>query len=397
MPVELQINTRESDTGTAIRTIRFFNEVKLSMKYDSVASTFSFVMYYDPANKEHAEIAGVSHYHEAIIKYAHTEGEKELLLTGYILSQLFKSSSKKEPLAIGGYSKAGLLEDCDVPPELYPLESNGLTFRQIVNKVISKFGGKKGIKFIVENNRSTRGISDSAFKTETERVDASIPKSTAPESRNIKAYLTELATQKNIILSHNPEGNLVVSTANTDGTPILDIDADSSPSVGFVGMTLNYNGQAIHSHITVVRQADDEGGNSAKHTIANPLCPIVYRPKVVQLTSGDDISITEAATHEVSKELKNINLTIELDRAVINGKFIRPNNTISVKNRDIYLYNKTRWFIESVEYTQSAQKESVILTCALPWVYNYYATNPNGKKSGPYNIFIDPHKNLPRV
>lgn len=394
MPVELQINTRESDTGSAIRTVNFFNSVKINLKYDCVASTFAFDMYFDPNNKEHAEIVGISHYHEAILKYVHDNGKKQLLITGYILSQNLPHSSKPELISIGGYSKPGLIEDCDIPTSLYPLESNGLTFRQIVNKVLSPFGGKKGIKFVV---RSDKGYSSTGYKTEEQRVDAKIEKSTAPESKNIKSYLTDLATQKNLVLSHTPEGNLLVTTANTDSKPIFEIDIDSQESIGYVSMNLNFNGQGMHSHITVIQQANDEGGNAATFTIQNPLVPIVYRTKVVNLTSGNDLTAKEAAINELSKELKNVNLVIVMDRATYNNTFVTPNETIVVRNRKVGLYKKTRWFIEAVEFEADTDSEKVTITCVLPWTYNYYALNQNGKRSGPYNIFIDPHKNLPDV
>jgi prophage tail gpP-like protein len=367
-----------------LRNIKFFNDDKISLKYDSLASTFAFAMEFDPDNKEHAELACVSHIHECKLIYEHEDKSEELLITGFMLSQAFQDDAKSHLANISGYTKTGVLEDCDIPISIYPLESNGLTFREIVQKVIKPFGDprKGGFKFIVRS-----GKADSKF-TEDQKVDRKIDKSTAPESKNIKEYLTELATQKNLVLSHTPEGNLLVTTANTGGKPLFEIDADRNPGVGYVSMSLVYNGQPMHSEITVIRQADIDGGNSAEYTIKNPLVPIVFRPRVVSLTSGDDVTIEEAARNELGKELKAITLNIVMDRATINKKFITPNNTIIVRNRKLFLYNKTKWFIEGVDFNGDAEKETVTLTCVLTYVYN---------NQTPVNPFVDPHKNLPRV
>lgn len=393
MPVELIIDTRQSDTGNAKKIVRFFASSKINLKYDSIASTFSVSIYFDPSNQEHAEIAGVSHYHEVIVNYLHSNNTTQKLITGYILSQMFVKSSKPELTSIGGYSKTGVLEDCDIPTDI-PLESVGLTFRNIVEKIIKKFGGSKGIKFIV---KQSKGRADVTFKDTSSRVDEELPKVTGPESKNIKSYLTELATQKNLVLSHTNTGDLLITTANTDSEPLFEVDADKDNSFGIESITMNYNGQALHSEITVVRQADDEGGNAAIYTIKNPLCPIVFRPKVESLKVGNDITISEAAQNELCKELKAINFTIVMSKVAFNNQFITPNNVIVLKSRANYLYKRTKLFIESVDYEAESDNEKITLTCVLPWVYNYYALNIDGKRSGPYNIFIDPHKNLPRV
>lgn len=373
----LKVNTRQSNTGDPIRTVKYFTDFKMSLKYDSVASTFAFGFYFDPSNVEHAEIACVSHMHECQIFY-----DEELLITGFTLSQTLVHSSVPELVQIGGYSKPGVLEDCDIPTKMYPLESNGKTFRQIVQRLISPFNFEFKITDLAKKDANTRF-------TITEKADKEIPKSTAPESQNIKSYLTELATQKNLILTHDEFGNLLITEANTKAKPLFVFDG----AVGMEGitkLTLSYGGQALHSHITVIRQADQDGGNAAEYTIRNPFVPVAatYRPKVTTLTSGDDVTIEEAARNELAKELKAIVLKVEMDRGKIDGKFIRPNNTIIVKDREIFLYKKVTWFIESVDFEIDPKGEKCSLTCVPVYVYD---------NKTPENFFVDPHKNLPRV
>ncbi len=384
MGVVLKVNTRQSDTGDKIRTVRFFNDFEMNLRYDSIADTFSFSFLFDPNNPEHAEIACVSHYHECAIYY-----DGELLINGYMLSQGFNNSPKPELVHIGGYSKAGVFEDCDVPTNMYPLESNGLSLRQICQRILDNFNthirSQEGkFKLIIADIAKSEASSKIVKK-----VDKTIPKSTAKESQNIKSYLTTLATQKNLVLSHTPEGDLLITEANTSGDPVFVYD-DKQKNIGFTDMKLNFNGQQMHSHITVIRQASQDGGNAAEYTIRNPFVPVaaVYRPKTVVMSSGDDITIQEAAENELRNELKAISLIITLDRGKINGTFIRPNTICKVKNRNVFLYKSVMWFIESVNFKVNADQETSVLTCVPTYVYS---------EETPVNFFVNIHENLPRI
>lgn len=394
--MNLKINDR-----LRIRDVEFFNDFKLDLKYDSVASTFSFKYYFDPFNKEHAELACVSHFHEAILEH---NGER--LITGYILSNIFNDSSKKQLSEIGGYSKPGVLEDCEIPTSLYPLEVNGLTLKEITQKIIKPFG--LGLIVDADTNEEVSlaftdvappdvdgGIIQSESGIESvsqtlglpDKLNKKIDKANAREIQNIKSFLTELATQRNVLLSHDSYGNLLFTEAKTNLKPILYFNVPENGLIG-TSMSLSFNGQGMHSHITVLKQASPDEGNAGEFTIRNPYVPILYRPRVITQTSGDDITIEETARQALAAELKNITLTITTDRWEIDGKIIRPNNIISVYNPDLFIYSKTNFFIESVSFTGDAKKTTAVLTCVLPEVYN---------KKVVKNIFVNAHENFPRI
>jgi len=356
--MNLKINDR-----IKVRDIEFFNNFNLTLRYDSIASTFNFGFYFDPSNPEHRELACVSHFHEAIIEH-----NGETLVTGYILAQSFTDQAEKQLVQFAGYSLSGVLEDCQIPPSLYPLQSDGLTLRQIATKLIKPFK----LSMIV----------DSAVDKKMDKV---YPKTTAKETQSIKDYLNELAGQRNIVLSHDSAGRLLFTEAKADQQPILIIGPEGLPGVT---MALSFSGQQLHSEITVLKQADSGGGNAGQITIANPYVPIVYRPKVVTQSSGDDNDTQEAARMSLSEELRNIVLTINIDRWEINGVLIRPNNTIRINNPNLFLFKEVDWFVESINFVGDNTKETAVLTCVLPEVHT---------KKTPLNIFVDPHFNAPRV
>jgi len=341
------------------KKVDYFNNLALSLRYDSVGSTFGFNFYYNPDNKEHKDLACVSHYHLARIEH-----NKKLIFTGFILSEKFKSTSVKELVGFAGYSVPGVLEDSNIPTDSYPLESLGLSLKQIAEKFVKPFQIKIDIDPAVES-----------------RMNKVFEKTTADATQSIKDYLVELASQRNIIVSHTAKGHLLFTEAKTNIPPILTF---GEKLIG-TNYDLDFNGQALHSHITVVKQADSEGGNAGEFTIRNPYVPYettnTYRPKVIIQSSGDDIDTEQCAKNALAAELKNIKLTIVTDRwEDNNGDLILPNNMISVTSTELYLFKKTNWFIESVDYAGDNKQMIATLHCVLPEVYN-------GKF--PSNIFTD--------
>jgi prophage tail gpP-like protein len=314
----------------------------------------------------------VSHFHEAIVTHG-----GETILTGFILSQKFISEPKKTLVEIGGYAKPGVWEDCDIPTSSFPLQSDGLSLLQICQKLANPFHLKVEVDSIAKKD-STKSIQ--------QKADKAIPKSTAKSSENIKSYLTRLATQQKVVLTHNELGSVVLTEAKTNIEPLFHIDMGNMPGTK---VTMHFSGQQIHSHITVIKEASTEGGNAGEFTIRNPYCPVayVYRPKVITQSSGDDISIEEYAKQQLALELKGITLTIETDRWQINGKLIKPNNIVTVYAPEIFIYKKTKWFIEGVDLTGNEKETTAVITCVLPCVYD---------GSTPENIFVNPHDNLPR-
>lgn len=342
--MELTINDRIRN-----RKINFFNNFTLKLQYDSVGSAFSFSFYFNPENQEHKEVMCIGHFHKCIITH-----NNETLLTGIILSQDFSHEAEPKMVTISGYSLPGVLEDCEIPTSLYPLQSDGLSLRQVASKLIQPFG----LSLTVDSSVASL-------------VDASFTSTTASESQSIKAFLSELASQKNVVISHDEFGNLLFTKSKTNLQPIIDFDVPKGSLPG-TSMNLKFDGQQMHSHITVQKQAsEDEGTNAAEYTIRNPfVIGSVYRPKVISQSSGDDNDTEKAAKTALSAELKNIKLTIVTDRWVVDGKILKPNNIITVKNPQCYLFDKTKWFIESIDYTGNNEINTAVLNCVLPCVYD---------------------------
>jgi prophage tail gpP-like protein len=331
------------------RQVEFFNQFSLNLRYDSIASGFSFKGYFNPSNIDLKEIYCVGHYHIVTLEH-----NGELLLTGNILSEAFDHANNKELVSFGGYSTPGVLEDCNIPPDSYPLQSDGLTLKEIATKLLKRFN----LQMIIHS--SVESLMNEPYE-----------KTTAEATSTIKDYLTSLANQKNIVISHDAMGRIIFTKANTNRAPLLDFNLPGESTIPFTKMNLSFNGQGMHSHIHVIKEPDPEGGNAGESVIRNPyVISSVYRPKVIIQNSGTDIDTDKVARMALAAELKNLKLVITTDRWELNGKILKPNNIITVVNPEVYLYKKSKWFIEEIEFQGNNKEVIAKLTCCPPEVYN---------------------------
>lgn len=333
--------------------IDYYRKISVSLNYDSVASVFSIDLYFNPSDPIHRELFRPGAFPSVTIEH-----NGELLITGVLLSYKFKSSSQKELISISGYSKTGVLEDCEIPKSVYPLQSNGLTLRQIAEKLVKPFG----IGLVVDPS-----IAD--------RVDQKYNLTTASDTQSVKSYLADLAGQKHIMLTHDEKGNLVLSDAKINQTPVYDLSA-GMPGLEF---EFDYDGQRMHNEIAIQKQATKTGkGNIGTSTIANPYCS-AFRPRIIRQTSGQEVDTSNAARNALSEELKGIPLNFSMDRWDLNGKILRPNTIITVADPELFLFNKTKFFVGSVSFQGDEVSETATVSCFLPEVFG---------TGTPKNIFI---------
>lgn len=327
------------------RTFEEYNGVSVSLRYDSVASTFSFDVLFEPERSDHREV-----FQPATYKSVTIEHEGELLITGQLLSHSFRSSSITELTSVAGYSKTGVLEDCEIPTSVYPLQSNKLTLRQIANKILKPFKLDLVVDPIVQSV-----------------VDKVYPVSTASDSQSCKQYLAELAGQRHVMLTHNERGGLVMTQAQVSAPPIHDFYVKDQ----WLSMELGFDGQAMHSEITMIKQqtkgrkdGTHKKGNAGQAAIKNPYVPSSqFRPRTVRQTSGEMVDTKNAVRNMLSEEIATIPLKIEIKGWKLNGRIVRPNTVVTVTNPDLYLYNKTRWFVAQVDFHGDQNAETALLTC----------------------------------
>jgi prophage tail gpP-like protein len=322
-----------------------FNTIEISLKYDSVASTFAFSYYQD-----NTKPSVIEPYKRCVI-----EDDGETLITGTILSKTSNEAAVKTIVGISGYSTTGVLEDCQIPLEVYPLQNDGKTLKEITEAIIKPFG----IGLVIDQGPNFTQIVDSANEV--------IETTTAEPSDTVKGYLATLASQKNIVLSHTPNGSLRFTRAFASGKSKYTFE-QGQPNVS---VSLVFSGQPMHSKIVAMKQADE--GNSGEAEIVNPYV-VGFRPRVIIQTSGTDTDTEKVVRNALSEELKNIQLVLNiggLQDWKYSGNKLRPNTLIDVIAPDCGINKKTQFFVEEILLKETAKDgQTATLTCVVPEVHN---------------------------
>ncbi len=326
----------------------------ITFNYDAVSDTFSLTSpFFEHWAKSKKVFKPLTY---PVVEIFDNRGHK--LLTGYIINHTFKSSSNGNEIAVSGYSKTGVLDDCpDVSNSLGEGEGQStcyqeLSLRQLAENLVKPFG--------------IEVIADDLVKG---KMDEPYEQSTTDQSDSIASYLAKLATLKNIVMRSTPEGRLRFTQIDPDLKPV----AKFSTGDGVVNeISLQVNGQAMHSVINIMGAAtlyeedpEDEEKAGELQSITNPLVGL-YRP-MVKKQGTETGAIKEVTKAALADELKNITVQIECRGwKIIDESILAPGDLISVKSPDVYLYDWTTLLVRSVQLKENAQGKTSSIMCVLP-------------------------------
>lgn len=323
-----------------------FSSLKIDLNYASIDSVFSFNGLYDDSLEDHKTLFKPLTY--PTVKIETEDGER--ILSGTSLSNVFTDSPIEKLSSISGHTRCGVLGNVNVSPDNYPLEFNGLSLFQIAEKLCAPY-------------------SINVYKgNESDKVDEEISEISIEHTQSIGSFLSTVAAQKGLVITHTKFSNIVFEKASTKTKP----KAVFTEGSGNTGMRLMVNGQAMHSEITVLRQASLNTNNAGQSTIINPYVA-VYRPVVKKQNSGTNNDTEQAARRALGNELENIVLTIDLSSWYWPNttEIVDHNSIIEVMSPKLHLFNRTVFFVKSVSLMMDTEKgETSRLTCVLPEVYN---------------------------
>ena len=312
-----------------------FTMYELELKYNSIASTFALTV-----NK--GVIKGDLDYKDITI-YLH--GRK--VLTGHILPITSKYESIKGTIKLVGYSSTGSMEISTIPESTYPLIHDGYSLLRIAERLSEPFGVKVGYSVNVS--------SDVKRVFETTEADY---------TTTVKQYLSMLSSLRNVILTHDVEGNLYF-TRYLEGAqrPV----ASFVNGYGIQNSTLRIP-KDMHQEIIVIRQASYinpswTSGSQKPFKITNPYVK-KYSSKTIVMADSDHFDGDRAVRNALNEELSGIMLQINTT------KFVMPGQLVEVKIPDHNINDVTEFMVKDVNVVgDSKEQERYTLTCVLPQVF----------------------------
>lgn len=327
------------------------SNVNVTLSLDTVASTFSFDGYFDQEKESLRNIYKPFTYQKADVWFVDEKlGINQKLITGTILNQGLSVQKQPQLTNISGYSVTGLFEDVSIPEDLYPLEYNGLGLKDIVQSYCDYFG----IRLYIYPNALT---------------DVSIPfeKAKSQPGETIKSFISKLASSRNITVAHDNLGRLILYKVLAQIPPAAKIDENDKD---VVRISMKPNGQAMHSSITIIRQASFNDDNAGQYTAISPFVPSgIKRPKVKTLQFGTNNDTKAMAEAEICREAKNFPIIIEKEGWTIGGKLLRSGFYIELTAPSLFL-QRTKLVIQNINFKDNKKDgKTTTITCVHPCVY----------------------------
>ena len=314
-----------------------FSNLTLKFNLDTFASVFSFDARFDPFNVEHQKIFKPLTYPKIEI----FSNDMDLLLTGNIVNNDFTSTKTPQLVSFSGYTKSGILEDVTIPDSVYPLEKNNQSLSEISDQLLKPFG----IGQLIESNVANE-------------MNLVYEKAVAQPTQSVASFLTQLASQRNIVIGHTKKGDVYYFKAFIGSKPVKSYDESN-----LLSSKMAINGRAFHSDITVRRQPSDENvGVSTVDGVKNPNVEQI-RSVCKILSSGDDTSTIQAAQNVLAAELRGIQLALELpkiDYELLCGQIIE------FINPELFIYKKQKFVINEIIYNEDSGEDTMTINCLTP-------------------------------
>lgn len=264
----------------------------------------------------------------------------ELVINGLVYTVENRLSSAGRTKTITGYSFSVDAVDSTIKP---PYEKNNITLEQRANALVAPLG--------------IRAIFNSDSGGQFKRITAS------PED-TIFSHLSKLASQRGMLVSSTPEGDLLFTQAGSGG------------SVGTIGegdgLVSEWSGVFDgRKRFNVYRAIGQSPGGKAKVAIA--VDSKVPRPRFLTFSASDTTlgNIDQAAQWKRSKQMaETLSIPLEVEGWIAPNDKMWTNNTyLTIVSETLNVPDGFEFLIKSVAFSLAADGKKVSLQLVPPQVY----------------------------
>lgn len=315
---------------------------KVRRAIDTVADAFTVSIRWDAVNENLAELLAPYGYQAAECYLG-----KDLVVNGILYNQKIR------------YSRDGIVKDLEsfsLPIDIVdtncrqPFEQTKITLKDRIETLVEPFG----LKVVYDI------IADEPF----DRVTSS------PDDK-VFDHLLGLAQQRGALLTSTPLGELLVTEANTLGSPVDSITEELPPATEY---TIEFNGRERFSEYQARAQSPGRRSRSkSKLKVASAFDSVVPYTRFMSFNADETTmgNIQKAADWRRSKEVARA-LTIPIpvyswyDK---NNNLWKENTIVTVKSEQLQIPDGYNFLIRAVDYMFGRDGTPAVLHVVPPQVY----------------------------
>lgn len=320
---------------------RAWESVEITLALDNFASV-AFTAPWEPERREFRETFQPFTYKPLEVLVG---GER--LFTGTLVGVNPAVTPEARTLQASGYSMPGVLQDACEPASAWPLELNGLTLRQIAEKLLEPFG--LGVQMDADDGTPFRRVA------------------LEPDG-NVYQLLVDLAKQRGLVISDTPTGALRFLRSATGGQPVAWFREGEQP---LLSVAATFSPQAYYSEITGIAKTRHGRGGS-RYTVANTKLPGVIRPLAFTLDDTDGPDVPAAARAKLGRMFANaLSVQVEVPTwRTHDGALWAPNTTVMLEAPGAMIFRSTEFVIRTVTLRQNDEATTAGLELVLPGAYS---------------------------
>ncbi|MCP4444594.1 MAG: hypothetical protein GY811_04515 [Myxococcales bacterium] len=272
----------------------------------------------------------------------------DTLFTGTAVGVTPFLDSNRRSLTVSAYSRPGVLNDCTAPAsDEYQVEFLGQGLRDIAARMAQPFG----IAVKVEGDQGP------TFDIVAART-----------SEKVLTFLTKLAQQRNLIISSDENGALLIQQSISGGRPVAVLRQGSSP---VLAVTPFFNPQDYYSHVTGIDPVIVGLGGS-QFTVTNSRLKGVVRPITFDAPDSADGSINAAVQAKAGRMFGNaasysVEVSTWRDQS---GALWKPNTSIKLHAPGAMIYSSYEFIIRSVTFSKEPASEMAVLNLVIPGAFS---------------------------
>jgi len=281
------------------------------------------------------------------------------LFAGLLVGVTPHAAADSATVSCSAYSRAALLEDVNLPGNLVPFETAGLTLRQIAQRLAGIYG--VGVDMRAPEGQAFRKVNT---KRKRSRVDTKVDHDT-----KVDDFLVELAKQRGVVRTSNARGDLLLWQSVKPGKPVARLREGEA---GIVEVTATFSPQEYYSEITGFTTAK-RGTTGSKYTQRNDrLAGTILRSLSFTLDDVEKGDAPAAVRAKMARMFANaVTYVVQLPSwRDPSGRLWEPNTTITLLAPRAMVYSEMELLVRDVYLKESEGERTASLGLVLPGAFS---------------------------
>lgn len=326
-PAEILTETGDLQIEISGEIFRGWSGVTIDLNLDQLADSFSIAIAYNHV-EPYKNVLKRFQYQPARIFF-----RGSTILTGVIPIIEITSGDDSTSVVVKGYSKTGVIGECNLPPNQYPRKFDGLSFKQIASQLCDPFG----IDVIVASAAQ-------------EQANIIYDEISIGETEFIGTFLVKIAKDRSIILGNTPGGDLFINRLVQGAEEVLTIDKPNNPERKNSAV---FDGTKLYSDYFLVASGDEE--RAPRNSVFQFPIPAT-RPRVIKQKESSKQNEGNKVENEAKKALAAAQVISSSIPSWLDNKenILKPGSVFSVKDPSLQIESSERHVVKTVKLTSAA-------------------------------------------